>query len=92
MLNFFFDKKKIPENHSIFRNLCGKGGIRTPGTLRYAGFQDRCIRPLYHLSLRGRFRLASAKLRHFFELTISLRKKIQKYDIFYVFRLDFDEL
>ena len=28
----------------------GERGIRTPGTLRYAGFQDRCIRPLYHLS------------------------------------------
>ena len=26
----------------------GRGGIRTPGTLRYAGFQDRCIRPLCH--------------------------------------------
>lgn len=30
--------------------LSGKGGIRTPGTLRYGGFQDRCNRPLYHLS------------------------------------------
>ena len=30
----------------------GERGIRTPGTLRYAGFQDRCIRPLYHLSLQ----------------------------------------
>ena len=28
----------------------GEGGIRTPGTLRHAGFQDRCIRPLCHLS------------------------------------------
>ena len=26
----------------------GRGGIRTPGTLRHAGFQDRCIRPLCH--------------------------------------------
>ncbi len=30
--------------------VCGKGGIRTPGTSRYGGFQDRCNRPLYHLS------------------------------------------
>ena len=29
---------------------CGEGGIRTPGTLRYASFQDWCIRPLCHLS------------------------------------------
>ena len=28
----------------------GEGEIRTPGTLRYAGFQDRCIQPLCHLS------------------------------------------
>ena len=28
----------------------GERGIRTPGTLRYGGFQDRCNRPLYHLS------------------------------------------
>ena len=29
----------------------GEGGIRTPGTLRYNGFQDRRIRPLCHLSV-----------------------------------------
>ena len=29
---------------------CGERGIRTPGTSQYAGFQDRCIRPLCHLS------------------------------------------
>ena len=29
---------------------CGGGGIRTPGTLRYAGFQDQCIQPLCHPS------------------------------------------
>ena len=29
----------------------GERGIRTPGTSRYDGFQDRCNRPLYHLSL-----------------------------------------
>ena len=28
----------------------GERGIRTPGTLLYAGFQDQCIRPLCHLS------------------------------------------
>ncbi len=28
----------------------GEGGIRTPGTLRYNGFQDRRFRPLSHLS------------------------------------------
>ena len=28
----------------------GKRGIRTPGASQHAGFQDRCNRPLYHLS------------------------------------------
>ena len=43
-------KKKSPANLSIYRTLCGERGIRTPGTSQYAGFQDRCIRPLCHLS------------------------------------------
>ena len=30
--------------------LCGERGIRTPGTSQCDGFQDRCNRPLYHLS------------------------------------------
>ena len=29
---------------------CGETGIRTPGTSRYNGFQDRRNRPLCHLS------------------------------------------
>ena len=33
-----------------WRLVCGERGIRTPGTFRYGGFQDRCNRPLYHLS------------------------------------------
>ena len=28
----------------------GERGIRTPGTSQYVGFQDRCNRPLCHLS------------------------------------------
>jgi hypothetical protein len=31
----------------------GEGGIRTPGTFRFNGFQDRRIRPLCHLSARA---------------------------------------
>ena len=30
--------------------LGGERGIRTPGTSQYGGFQDRCNRPLCHLS------------------------------------------
>ena len=44
-------KKKSPVNLAIYRTLCGERGIRTPGTSQYAGFQDRCIRPLCHLSI-----------------------------------------
>ena len=44
-------KKKSPVNLAIYRTMCGERGIRTPGTSRYDGFQDRCNRPLYHLSL-----------------------------------------
>ena len=31
--------------------LIGAGGIRTPGTFRYNGFQDRRLKPLGHCSL-----------------------------------------
>ncbi len=46
-----YTTKKSPANLSIYRTLCGERGIRTPGTSQYAGFQDRCIRPLCHLSM-----------------------------------------
>ena len=48
------DKKKslIRNGQATFDLMgCGERGIRTPGTSRYDGFQDRCNRPLYHLSL-----------------------------------------
>ncbi len=41
-------KKKLGISPS-FR--CRGGGIRTPGTSRYNGFQDRRIRPLCHASV-----------------------------------------
>ena len=31
----------------------GEGGIRTPGTSQYNGFQDRRNRPLCHLSKKN---------------------------------------
>ena len=42
--------KKPRINSGLVFGRCGEGGIRTPGTLRHAGFQDRCIRPLCHFS------------------------------------------
>ena len=35
---------------------CGKTGIRTPEPITVAGFQDRCIQPLCHLSSCSSFR------------------------------------
>ncbi len=44
-------KKKSPYIRNSFSfSRCGERGIRTPGTSRYNGFQDRRIRPLCHLS------------------------------------------
>ena len=34
----------------FFTHFGGEGGIRTPGTSQYNGFQDRRNRPLCHLS------------------------------------------
>ena len=47
------DANKKPDQKLIGFELLGGGrGIRTPGTLRYNGFQDRRIRPLCHSSGR----------------------------------------
>src|SRR3546814_6019911 len=49
-------KQKRPDIESAFSFCGGERGIRTPGTLRFSGFQDRRNRPLCHLSVRRRFR------------------------------------
>ena len=41
-------KVRVLTRFGIFSS--GERGIRTPGTSQCAGFQDRCNRPLYHLS------------------------------------------
>ena len=41
--------KKAETKVSAF--LCGERGIRTPGGVTLAGFQDQCIRPLCHFSM-----------------------------------------
>ena len=42
--------KKKPCKYQLTRLFSGKGGIQTPGTFQYGGFQDRCNRSLCHLS------------------------------------------
>ena len=67
----------------IFNINCGEGGIRTPGTSQYAGFQDRCNRPLCHLSegflclTMWSFRFDVAKVYQRFEPCKSLQEKFQ---------------
>ncbi len=39
----------------------GERGIRTPGASQHDGFQDRCNRPLYHLSIVGSTSFVSQK-------------------------------
>ena len=49
---FGFGHKKTSVKRWFLVVFGGERGIRTPGTSRYAGFQDQCIRPLCHLSDR----------------------------------------
>ncbi len=42
-------------------NQNGWGGIRTPGTFRYSGFQDRRNRPLCHPSRIGKHRVFESR-------------------------------
>ena len=46
-----YRERKNPVNQRLTGFLCGERGIRTPGASQHDGFQDRCNRPLYHLSL-----------------------------------------
>ena len=46
-----FEKKNIKKNHNLIVVFgCGERGIRTPGGVTLASFQDWCIRPLCHFS------------------------------------------
>ena len=82
-------KIKSGSNFRCFLISCGEGGIRTPGTSQYAGFQDRCNRPLCHLSkgflclTMWSFRFDVAKVYQRFEPCKSLQEKFQ---IFFQFR------
>ena len=51
-----------PCSLTVLRFFCGRCRIRTYGTLRYAGFQDQCIRPLCQSSFwSNHFTSASAR-------------------------------
>ena len=65
--------KKVTKNLiTFFCSFRGKGGIRTPGASQHGGFQDRCNRPLYHLSKllceKALFLESDAKVQLFSEL------------------------
>ena len=66
-------RKNPPKYFSGF--ICGERGIRTPGTSRYNGFQDRRIRPLCHLSERDKSRINFQIAKTFFKKKIEIDKK-----------------
>ena len=47
---FYTKKPQVPDIQLLADFKCGERGIRTPGASQHDGFQDRCNRPLYHLS------------------------------------------
>ena len=49
---FIINEKGTPKLVFLFFGGSGERGIRTPGASQHDGFQDRCNRPLYHLSER----------------------------------------
>ena len=53
----------------------GERGIRTPGTSRFNGFQDRRDRPLCHLSRRDKIRNFFALEKPSFENNFKMLKK-----------------
>ena len=76
------DENKKKRATLAARLLCGKGGIRTPGASQHGGFQDRCNRPLYHLSSassRGLLLKSDAKVDSFFETC-------KWFDVFFVMK------
>ena len=81
----FFGHKKNEQLSLLV--LCGKGGIRTPGASQHGGFQDRCNRPLYHLSsalCRCSFSKAMQRYRYFLKhaslFPFFFQKKCKKID------------
>ena len=83
----FYTKKK--ERIFLKRfSLCGKGGIRTPGTSQYVGFQDRCNRPLCHLSKtveNAFFSFGDAKVWRKYDVCKFLAEKMRNIFIFLLF-------
>ena len=53
--NLWKHASHVPKNTKpatlVAGSFCGEEGIRTPGGVTLAGFQDQCIRPLCHFSL-----------------------------------------
>ena len=70
-----YTEKEKRSNLLVFnlleRLFCGERGIRTPGASQHAGFQDRCNRPLYHLSIHWGNK-------------VLFRMRVQRYNIFFI--------
>ena len=63
----------------------GERGIRTPGASQHAGFQDRCNRPLYHLSEKALFPNAVQRYNKKRKVKRQMRKIICSLSIFLFF-------
>ena len=68
--SWFFSVKKLKNGGSKWGNTPeferkngGERGIRTPGGLPLVGFQDRCLKPLDHLSAQDAFRIFMGTIR-----------------------------
>ena len=65
-----------------FELLGGGRGIRTPGTLRYNGFQDRRIRPLCHSSGREISKKSNRKTKKLKNMALFRAGKVETIEIF----------
>ncbi len=75
------ESKKPPGTPDGF--YCGERGIRTPGTSRYNGFQDRRIRPLCHLSEGVKSRTIFLTAKTFLRKKLKIDKKKNNDSLFF---------
>ena len=74
---------------TILFQVSGERGIRTPGASQHDGFQDRCNRPLYHLSYSeglASCSKASAKVMGFIYISKFFRGNFIRKAYFFHFR------
>ena len=78
-----FFMMRVPSDISNALGFGGERGIRTPGAMTLAGFQDQCIRPLCHFSFLLSRRDLNPRPQHYqcYALTRLSYETILIYDI-----------